>query len=93
MNLMPPLSPDTGEDTRKVRAPEEAITRVPSHRVQIVDEALGRTPSDAYAHRRSNSLKHYSVSEKELAEDEKDERDIRKRQVGQMRSCSALSSN
>ena len=78
---MPPLSPDTG----KVRAPEEAITRIPSNRVQIADEALGRTPSDAYAHRRSNSLKHYTVSEKELGEDEKDERDIKKRQVGQIR--------
>ena len=82
---MPPLSPDVG----KVRAPEEAITRSPSHRIQIADEALGRTPSDAYAHPRSNSLKHYSVSEKEVAEDEKDDRDIKKRQVGQMRSCSA----
>ena len=86
---MPPLSPDTGEDTRKIKAPEEAITRVPSHRVQIADEALGRTPSDAYAHPRSNSLKHYSVSEKEIAEDEKDERDLTTRQVGQMRSCTA----
>ena len=85
MNLLPPMSPDTG----KVRAPVEAITRTPSHRVQIADEALGRTPSDAYAHRRSNSLKHYSVSEKELKEDEKDERDIKKRQVGQLRSRSA----
>lgn len=84
MNLMPPMSPDTGKD----RTPKEAITRVPSNRVQIADEALGRTPSDAYVHRRSNSLKHYSVSEKELAEDEKDDRDIRKRQVGQMCSSS-----
>lgn len=84
MNLLPPMSPDTGKDGE----PKEAITRVPSNRVQIADEALGRTPSDAYAHPRSNSLKHYSVSEKELAEDEKDERDIRKRQVGQMRSSS-----
>ena len=76
MNLLPPMSPDTGKD---LRAPEEAITR---NRVQIADEALGRTPSDAYAHRRSNSLKHYNVSERELKEDEKDERDIKKRQVG-----------
>ena len=83
MNLLPPMSPDTGEDHR---LPEEAITR---NRVQIADEALGRTPSDAYAHRRSNSLKHYNVSERELKEDEKDERDIRKRQVGQLRSRSA----
>ena len=82
MNLLPPMSPDTGKD---LRVPEEAITR---NRVQIADEALGRTPSDAYAHRRSNSLKHYNVSERELKEDEKDERDIRKRQVGQLRSRS-----
>lgn len=82
MNLLPPMSPDTGE----VRAPEEAITR---DRVKIADEALGRTPSDAYAHHRSNSLKHYSVSEKEVGEDEKDERDLKKRQVGQLRSRSA----
>lgn len=85
MNLMPPMSPDTG----KVRAPDEAVTRIPSNRVQIADEALGRTPSNAYAHRRSNSLKHYSVSEKELGEDEKDERDLKTRQVGQMRPYSA----
>ena len=83
MNLLPPMSPDTEKD----RASEEAITRLPSNRVQIADEALGRTPSDAYAHRRSNSLKHYSVSEKEVTEDEKDERDIRKRQVGSTCSC------
>lgn len=74
------MSPDTGKDW----ASEEAITRLPSNRVQIADEALGRAPSDAYAHRRSNSLKHYSVSEKEIGEDEKDERDIKKRQVGPM---------
>lgn len=83
MNLLPPMSPDTERD----RASEEAITRLPSNRVQIADEALGRTPSDAYAHRRSNSLKHYSVSEKEVTEDEKDERDIKKRQVGPTCAC------
>ena len=78
---MPPMSPDTGKDW----ASEESITRLPSNRIQIADEALGRTPSDAYARRRSiNSLKHYSVSEKEIGEDEKDERDIKKRQVGPM---------
>ena len=76
MNLLPPMSPDTGKD---LRVPEEAIIR---NRVQIADEALGRTPSDAYAHRRPNSLKNYNVSERELKEDEKDERDIKKRQVG-----------
>ena len=86
---MPPLSPDTGRD----RAPEEAITRLPSNHIQIADEALGRTPSEAYAHRRSNALKHYSVSEKEIAEDDKDERDIKKRQVGPMCSCLDQSSN
>ena len=80
MNLLPPMSPDTGKD---LRAPKEAVTR---NRVQIADEALGRTPSDAYAHRRSNSVKNYNVSERELKEDEKDERDIKKRQVGQWRS-------
>ena len=76
MNLMPPLDPDTG----KVRVPEEAATRNPSSRIQIANEALGRTPFDAYT-RRSNSLKHHRVTEKAVVGEEKDDRDLNSKQV------------
>lgn len=66
-------------ETGKFYVADEAIAQIPSNRVQVAGEAVGRASSAAgsiYAAKRRQS-----VTEKEIGYDDADERDIKKKQV------------